>query len=58
MSGPLFYSRLVLYLVVMVAFGYLGFGVLDMNVWLVIGVLALQAATIGALIWIRYRRRR
>jgi hypothetical protein len=49
---------LFLYLVIMVAFGYLGFGVLDMNRWLVIAVLALQGATIAALIWVRFRKRR
>jgi hypothetical protein len=57
-SGPLFYTRLLLYLANMVAFGYLGFGVLDMNLWLVIAVLAIQGATIAALIWFRFRRRR
>lgn len=58
MSGPLFYTRLLLYVVIMVAFGYLGFGVLGMNPWLVVGILVLQAATIGALIWLRFRQRR
>ena len=57
MNNAIFYSRLVMYLLVMAAFGYLGFGLLEMNRWLVIAILALQAATIGALIWFRFRRR-
>jgi hypothetical protein len=56
-NNAIFYSRLVMYLLVMAAFGYLGFGLLEMNRWLVIAILALQAATIGALIWFRFRRR-
>jgi hypothetical protein len=56
-NDTIFYSRLVMYLLVMAVFGYLGFGLLEMNRWLVIAILALQAATIGALIWFRFRRR-
>ncbi len=57
MVGWIFYSRLVMYVVVMVVFGYLGFTVLALDRWLVILVLGVQLLTIVALIWVRFRRR-
>ena len=57
MVGWIFYSRLVMYVVVMVVFGYLGFTVLALGRWLVILILGVQLLTILALIWVRFRRR-
>ncbi len=57
MVGWIFYGRLVMYVVVMVVFGYLGFTVLALNRWLVILILGVQLLTIVALIWVRFRRR-
>ncbi len=57
MVGWIFYSRLVMYVVVMVVFGYLGFTVLALDRWLVILILGVQLLTILALIWVRFRRR-
>ena len=57
MVGWIFHGRLVVYVVVMVVFGYLGFTVLALNRWLVILILGVQLLTIVALIWVRFRRR-
>lgn len=57
MNDTIFYTRLVTYLVVMAVFGYLGFGVLDLDRRVVIAILALQAGMVGVLIWLRFGRK-